>query len=200
MNILKFVGMYSEKATGFLIVSLLLILPLPAVAVLGDTAASVLNDQARMKGTLRSVDNRTYVMHEITTPSGTVVREFASPQGAVFGVAWEGQFKPDLQQLLGPYYPAGTAGGCVVAASAPKARSGCDRDPGFGGVRNRTRAKFPRTGLHSEISAAGRPGQRNPLRGIPCANLRCSLWRQLYCGWRPAGPVMAAADLRRSPR
>jgi Protein of unknown function (DUF2844) len=83
---------------------LVLALPFPASAILGDTAASVLNDQARMKGTLRSVDNRTYVMHEITSSSGTVVREFVSPQGAVFGVAWEGQFPPDLQQLLGPYY------------------------------------------------------------------------------------------------
>jgi len=80
------------------------LLPFPASAVLGDTAASVLDDQARMKGTLRSVDNRTYVMHEITSSTGTVVREFVSPQGAVFGVAWEGQFPPDLQQLLGPYY------------------------------------------------------------------------------------------------
>jgi len=50
------------------------------------------------------VDNRAYVMHEITSPNGAVVREFVSPQGAVFGVAWEGQFPPDLQQLLGPYY------------------------------------------------------------------------------------------------
>src|SRR5271166_5667100 len=83
---------------------LILLLPFPASAVLGDTAASVLDDQARMKGTLRSVDNRTYVMHEITSSTGTVVREFVSPQGAVFGVAWEGQFPPDLQQLLGPYY------------------------------------------------------------------------------------------------
>ena len=30
-------------------------------AVLGDSAASVLTDQARMKGTLRSTDNHTYV-------------------------------------------------------------------------------------------------------------------------------------------
>src|SRR5208337_5162706 len=82
----------------------LAILPLPAGAVLGDTAASVLNDQARMKGTLRSVDAKTYVMHEIAGSSGTTVREYVSPAGAVFGVAWEGQFPPDLQQLLGPYY------------------------------------------------------------------------------------------------
>jgi hypothetical protein len=104
MNIFKFVGVCSDRAARILLFCLVLVLPFPALAVLGDTAASVLNDQARMKGTLRSVDSHTYVMHEITSPSGTVVREFVSPQGAVFGVAWEGQFPPDLQSLLGPYY------------------------------------------------------------------------------------------------
>ena len=77
---------------------------LPALAVLGDSAASVLNDQARMKGSLRSVDAKTYVMHEITADTGTVVREYVSPGGVVFAVAWEGQFPPDFEQLLGPYY------------------------------------------------------------------------------------------------
>jgi Protein of unknown function (DUF2844) len=104
MNVATFIARCSEKATRIVLSFVVLALPFPASAVLGDTAASVLNDQARMKGTLRSVDNRTYVMHEITSPSGTVVREFVSPQGTVFGVAWEGQFPPDLQQLLGPYY------------------------------------------------------------------------------------------------
>jgi hypothetical protein len=104
MNTVRFVGTYYETAARILLSGLLLALPFPASAVLGDTAASILDDQARMKGTLRSVDNRTYVMHEITAASGSVVREFVSPQGAVFGVAWEGQFPPDLQQLLGPYY------------------------------------------------------------------------------------------------
>jgi hypothetical protein len=104
MNVFKFVGIDSLAGARILLASLLLALPVPALAVLGDNAASVLTDQARMKGTLRSEDNRTYVMHEITEPTGTVVREFVSPAGAVFGVAWEGQFPPDLQQLLGPYY------------------------------------------------------------------------------------------------
>lgn len=81
----------------------LLVAPLSAFAVLGDSAASVLTDQARMKGTLHSTDMKTYVLHEITTP-GTAVREYVTPAGAVFGVAWEGQFPPDFQQLLGPYY------------------------------------------------------------------------------------------------
>jgi hypothetical protein len=78
-------------------------MPFPARAVLSDSAASVLTDQARMKGTLRSVDRGAYVMHEITTTTGAV-REFVSPGGGVFGVAWEGQFSPDFQQLLGLYY------------------------------------------------------------------------------------------------
>ncbi len=104
MNIFKLAGICSQTGARILLSCLVLALPFPASAVLGDTGASVLNDQARMKGTLRSVDNRTYVMHEITSSTGTVVREFVSPQGAVFGVAWEGQFPPDLQQLLGPYY------------------------------------------------------------------------------------------------
>jgi len=104
MNVFRFVGIDFKTGPWFLLASLLLVLPAPALAVLGDNGASVLTDQARMKGTLRSVDNRTYVMHEITAPTGAVVREFVSPAGAVFGVAWDGQFQPDFQQLLGPYY------------------------------------------------------------------------------------------------
>jgi hypothetical protein len=88
---------------SWIVLATLFTAPLSALAVLGDNAASVLADQARMKGTLRSVDNRTNVMHEITTP-GTVVREYVSPAGAVFAVVWEGQFTPNFQQLLGPYY------------------------------------------------------------------------------------------------
>jgi len=93
------------------------------MAVLGDNAASVLTDQAQMKGTLRSVDNHTYVTHEITSGSGTVVREFVSPAGVVFGVAWEGQFPPDLQQLLGPYYQQ------AQQATTPEQQQGRRRAP-----------------------------------------------------------------------
>jgi len=94
----------SSLHSGSLILALLVALAMPAFAVLGDNAASVLTDQARMKGTLHSVDHSAYVMHEITSPSGVKVREFVTPGGAVFGVAWDGQFPPDLAQLLGPYY------------------------------------------------------------------------------------------------
>jgi hypothetical protein len=84
--------------------ALLMLLAIPMWASLGDTAASVLNDQARWKGTLSSVDNGTYAVHEITMASGAKVREFVSPAGAVFAIAWDGPFPPNFQQLLGPYY------------------------------------------------------------------------------------------------
>jgi hypothetical protein len=83
---------------------LLMTAPLLARAGLGDVGASVQVDQRRMKGVLRSVDRQAYVLHEIASPSGTVAREFVTPGGTVFGVAWEGRVRPDLRQLLGPYY------------------------------------------------------------------------------------------------
>jgi hypothetical protein len=84
--------------------ALFLALSTPAFAVLGDNAASVLTDQTRMNGTLHSIDRQTYVMHEITASYGAKVREYVSPSGVVFGVAWEGQFPPNFDQLLGPYF------------------------------------------------------------------------------------------------
>jgi|SRR5579862_2849184 len=97
MKLLNFAGC---MMSGFLLLG-----AMPAWATLGDNAASVLRDQAHMKGALHSVDNRSYVLHEITLSTGAKVREYVSPAGAVFGVAWEGQFAPDFQQLLGTYFP-----------------------------------------------------------------------------------------------
>jgi hypothetical protein len=76
----------------------------PAGAALGDSLASIESDQLHMKGTLRTVAMPGYLRHEIQTPTGTVVREFSSPTGTIFGVSWEGPFLPDLHQLLGASY------------------------------------------------------------------------------------------------
>ncbi len=123
MNVFKIASVCSGSAARILLSASLLVLPFPARAALGDNAASVLTDQARMKGTLRSVDAHTYVMHEITASTGAVVREYVSPAGAVFGVAWEGQFPPDLQNLLGPYYQqAQQAQKAAASEQQPRAR------------------------------------------------------------------------------
>ena len=97
-------GFPNGRTIRLLLPSVLLALAFPAWAALGDNVTSVNNDKAHMKGTLRSVATQHYVKHEIQVPSGQVVREFVSPSGSVFGVAWEGPFQPDLHQLLGSYF------------------------------------------------------------------------------------------------
>ena len=97
-------GFSNGRALRLLLPSVLLALAFPAWASLGDNVASVQSDRAHMKGSLRSVASQNYVTHEIQVPTGQVVREFVSPDGTVFGVAWDGPFQPDLQQLLGSYF------------------------------------------------------------------------------------------------
>ena len=66
--------------------------------------ATVAADQAHVDGKLAVSRAPKYTVHEIAAPSGVVVREFVSPAGTVFGVAWTGPTMPDLRQVLGPYF------------------------------------------------------------------------------------------------
>src|ERR1700675_1950933 len=75
-----------------------------AIAALGGDAATVVADQVHIKGKLVVSRTQKYTVHEIQAPSGTVVREFASPAGTVFGLAWTGPAMPDLRQVLGPSF------------------------------------------------------------------------------------------------
>ena len=45
-----------------------------------------------------------YSVTETTLASGTVVREYVSAAGTVFGIAWNGPRMPDLATLLGTYF------------------------------------------------------------------------------------------------
>ena len=91
------------KKAAFLF-ALLGLVSSPVWAALGDNSASVQVDSAHMNGTLHSITNAHYTIQEIRTSNGQTVREFVSPGGSVFGVAWEGPTTPDLQQLLGAYF------------------------------------------------------------------------------------------------
>jgi hypothetical protein len=75
-----------------------------ANAALGGLEATVQADQQHMGATLRVLRPGPYTLHEMQTPTGTVVREYVSPEGMVFGVAWQGPAMPDLRQLLGSYF------------------------------------------------------------------------------------------------
>ena len=76
---------------------------LPALAALGGDLNSVQQDKAHMKASLQVKQMDAYAVHEIKDTHGMVVREYVSPTGKVFGVAWQGPFMPDLHQVLGSY-------------------------------------------------------------------------------------------------
>lgn len=106
-------SMYNQKRSKFSLLwlgaaLLFLGLALPAFAVLGGDASSVSADAVHMKATaevqIKRAPTGLYTTHTIQSPQGTVVREFVSPDGRVFGVAWQGPFIPNLQQILGTYF------------------------------------------------------------------------------------------------
>ncbi|MGA2986794.1 MAG: DUF2844 domain-containing protein [Terriglobia bacterium] len=84
-------------------VLLMLMGSVPAWAALGDNIASVNSDAQVLGGKHQIVAKVGYNLHQITMADGSVVNEFASPAGTVFGVSWQGHFMPNLQQLLGTY-------------------------------------------------------------------------------------------------
>lgn len=56
--------------------------------------------QARVQSTAHSG----YMLHEMQSATGTTVREYVSPAGTVFAVAWKGRYAPHLEQLLGSQF------------------------------------------------------------------------------------------------
>ena len=74
-----------------------------AEAVLGESADSVDSDTrilSAVRGATTARDG--YTVHEVSS-GATTVREYVSPAGTVFAVAWNGLAHPDLTLLLGAY-------------------------------------------------------------------------------------------------
>lgn len=81
-----------------------LLCTLPCYAALGGDISSVQDDQARINASLRVTQSNAYSVHELRSPTGVVVREFATSSGKIFAVAWHGPWAPDLQHLLGAHF------------------------------------------------------------------------------------------------
>ena len=75
-----------------------------AHAVLGGDAAAVAGETAALQGVLRTSQAADYEVLEITTASGTDIREYLNQHGTVFAVSWKAPIAPDLQSLLGGYF------------------------------------------------------------------------------------------------
>ncbi len=76
----------------------------PARAALGEPAESVDPDAMQFQARTRVAARPAFTVHELQTPTGTVIREFVAASGVVFAVSWQGPFKPDLGQLLGTHF------------------------------------------------------------------------------------------------
>ncbi len=111
---------YSNSSSAQIrIVLLLTFLSLPAFASLGGDLSSVESDRMKIapSSTTSAVQHDSCSVQEITEASGTVVREYLTPAGRVFGVAWQGPFTPDMHQILGAYFDR-------YSSAANEARSG----------------------------------------------------------------------------
>jgi len=74
-----------------------------ARATLGESVDSVASDQKALSAMRRSAKTSTgYTVHEVRTETLTI-REYVSPSGIVFGIAWNGLTHPDLTPLMGSY-------------------------------------------------------------------------------------------------
>jgi Protein of unknown function (DUF2844) len=78
--------------------------PSSVFGALGGDVTSVEADRAKMEATMQTTSRQLYTVHEMHTANNVTVREFVSPAGKVFGVAWEGASRPDMKQLLGAYF------------------------------------------------------------------------------------------------
>jgi hypothetical protein len=72
--------------------------------VLGERVESVQSDVQQMGARVRAVARDGYTVHELSRNDGSVVREYVSSNGTVFGLAWDTPTLPNLRQLLGKHF------------------------------------------------------------------------------------------------
>ncbi|VXC64530.1 conserved exported hypothetical protein [Burkholderia sp. 8Y] len=78
----------------------------PLTAPQGATAANaVVHAATGASGASAASAASNYTVRSTTLASGTVINEYVSSGGTVFGIAWRGPRVPDLATLLGSYFP-----------------------------------------------------------------------------------------------
>ena len=75
-----------------------------ASAALGEPESSLTAETQLNGASIKRSDFGSYRIHEMQLPSGTVVREYAGPDGKIFAVTWNGPFVPNLRQILGSHF------------------------------------------------------------------------------------------------
>ena len=88
---------------ALVLVTVLAAAAIPGWAALGGSVESVAADQVRLQAKRSVVEMQDYTLHIISLDDGTLIREYVTPAGKVFGISWSGPTIPDLTQLLGSY-------------------------------------------------------------------------------------------------
>ena len=74
-------------------------------AYLGGNEASVQADGSAWQAPAMVARGTRFTVLTHTTAEGMKVRQFLSATGLVFAVAWDGPVLPDMERLLGGYFP-----------------------------------------------------------------------------------------------
>jgi len=69
-----------------------------------STVYATLGEPITREVSLKSLARDGYTVHEVVRDGGGKVREYANPNGIVFGVSWEGGGLPNLEALLGSHF------------------------------------------------------------------------------------------------
>lgn len=85
---------------------LLLLLPGLAFAALGQRIDLSSSAPVAGRQLTAAAIGAPYRVVQDQDAAGRVIRQFVAGDGTVFAVAWSGATLPDLQQLLGDYFPA----------------------------------------------------------------------------------------------
>ena len=109
----------TARVVGLVAVLSCVALPSPETfAALGSDETSVSVDRIHTRASaLGMAVGERYSVHQMQTPAGTTVREYLTPAGAVFAVAWRGPQPPDLRQILGMHFE-------TYRAAVPSSRFG----------------------------------------------------------------------------
>jgi hypothetical protein len=97
-----------------------MLLPLTSYAVLGGAPAPVSSTPMSLRATQQAASasntpaafaaaptysTASYSVYESRDADGITVREYVLPNNLVFAVTWQGPVRPDMNALLGSYFP-----------------------------------------------------------------------------------------------
>jgi hypothetical protein len=82
-----------------------LLLPMVCHATLGGAPSTDAQASSKVLRAAPASSSSPYSVHESRTADGVTIREYATPDNIVFAVSWQGPTRPNMQALLGNYFP-----------------------------------------------------------------------------------------------